>query len=121
MPSPAHRLSLLCFALAWLSLCRASESGAGDHAPLLDPIVVTAKKWTPAVPDEEVTRRVEAAFDADKWFYGSQVTVRTKNGIVYLDGSVWEDWDMRMALRIARKIPGVKRVINNLDIGPDGT
>lgn len=105
--------------LASLVLCWSSDAGALDQAASLDPIVVTARKVP--IPDEELTRRVESAFNADRFFYGTQVTVRAKNGVVYLDGSVWEDWDMRLAIKIARRIPGVKRVVNNLDIGPDGT
>jgi hypothetical protein len=101
------------------SICLAREAASQPVPAELDPIVVTARKL--AVSDEEVTHRVESAFDADKYFYGAQVTVRTRNGVVYLDGSVWDDWDMRSVLRIARHIPGVKRVVNNLDIGPDGT
>jgi osmotically-inducible protein OsmY len=100
-------------------LCLAHPASPQQASAELDPIVVTAQKLT--VPDQEVTQRVEAAFDADKYFYGAQVIVRTRNGVVYLDGSVWDDWDMRTVLRIARHIPGVKRVVNNLDIGPDGT
>jgi hypothetical protein len=112
-----HRLqgllpSVSLAALGAVGVCRA------DPPTELAPVVVTAHKL---VPDEEVTQRVETAFDADKYFYGAQVRVRTRNGVVYLDGSVWDDWDMRSVLRIARHIPGVKRVVNNLDIGPDGT
>jgi hyperosmotically inducible periplasmic protein len=99
-------------ALGAVGVCRADAPAAPD------PVVVTADKL---VPDEVVTQRVETAFDADKYFYGTQVHVRTRNGVVYLDGSVWDDWDMRAVLRIARHIPGVKRVVNNLDIGPDGS
>jgi osmotically-inducible protein OsmY len=114
---PMQRLlpSISIAALCVGGVCRTDASAASQ----LDPIVVSAHKL--AVPDEEVTQRVETAFDADKYFYGAQVHVRTRNGVVYLDGSVWDDWDMRNVLRIARHIPGVKRVVNNLDIGPDGT
>jgi osmotically-inducible protein OsmY len=107
-------LYLACLGVAAM----AGEAGAQERSEL-DPVVVTAQKLS--VPDEVVTQRVETAFDADKYFYGAQVHVRTRNGVVYLDGSVWDDWDMRSVLRIARHIPGVKRVVNNLDIGPDGT
>jgi hypothetical protein len=111
-------VTALCVSIAALCLCGLCRAGA-EPASELDPIVVTAQKF--AVPDEEVTRRVETAFDADEYFYGAQVRVRTRNGVVYLDGEVWDDWDMRRVLKIARHIPGVKRVVNNLDIGPDGT
>jgi hypothetical protein len=31
-------------------------------------------------------------------------------------GMVFDDWDLRNAMRIARKIPGVRRVVNDLEI-----
>jgi hypothetical protein len=111
LPGLLTSVSLVAFGA--VGICR------GDAPAELAPIVVTAHKLE--VPDEVVTQRVETAFDADKYFYGAQVRVRTRNGVVYLDGSVWDDWDMRSVLRIARHIPGVKRVVNNLDIGPDGS
>jgi osmotically-inducible protein OsmY len=33
-----------------------------------------------------------------------------------LHGIVFDEWDLRVAKRIARKVPGVKRVINDLEI-----
>jgi len=31
-------------------------------------------------------------------------------------GIVFDEWDLRVAKRIAKRIPGVKRVINDLEI-----
>jgi osmotically-inducible protein OsmY len=31
-------------------------------------------------------------------------------------GIVFDDWDLRTARRIAKRIPGVKRVINDLEM-----
>ena len=82
----------------------------------LDAIVVTAKRHTDAVADETTKRQVEAALRSDPFFYDEHVTVTIKNGVVTLQGIVFDDWDLRNALRIGRKVPGVKRVVNDLEI-----
>jgi osmotically-inducible protein OsmY len=42
--------------------------------------------------------------------------VTIKNGVVTLHGMVFDDWDLRSAMRIAKRLPGVKRVVNDLEI-----
>jgi hypothetical protein len=78
----------------------------------LDAIVVTAKRQA----DETIKRQVEAALRSDPFFYDEHVTVTIRNGVVTLQGMVFDDWDLRNALRIGRKVPGVKRVVNDLEI-----
>jgi len=82
----------------------------------LDAIVVTAKKRPDAAADERVKRQVESALHSDPFFYDGHVTVTAVNGVITLQGMVFDDWDLRNALRISRKIPGVRRVINDLEI-----
>ncbi len=98
----------------------ACSTRAGDlTAPAdsrLDAIVVTAKRRADAVADETIKRQVEAALRSDPFFYDEHVTVTINNGVVTLQGIVFDDWDLRSALRIGRKVPGVKRVVNDLEI-----
>jgi hypothetical protein len=82
----------------------------------LDAIVVTGKKIQEAVPDAEVEQRVEKAMRSDQFFYGEHVTITIKDGVVTLHGIVFDDWDLRTARRIAKRVPGVKRVINDLEM-----
>jgi hypothetical protein len=56
----------------------------------------------------------------DPFFYDGHVTVTIENGVATLRGIVFDDWDMRQAMRISRRIAGVKRVINDLDIETGG-
>jgi len=79
-------------------------------------IVVTAKRRADAAADETVKGQVAAALRSDPYFYDEHVTVTINNGVVTLQGMVFDDWDLRNAMRIARKIPGVKRVVNDLEI-----
>jgi hypothetical protein len=76
-------------------------------------IVVTGEK--PAV-DEEVKERVETALHTDPYFYDGHVTVTVINGVVHLQGVVFDNSDMQAARRISKKIPGAKRVVNELEI-----
>ncbi len=78
----------------------------------LDSIVVTAKR----LADEQVKMQVEEALHTDPYFYDGHVTVTIKDGVVTLSGVVFDEWDLRAAKRIAKRIAGVRRVVNDLEI-----
>jgi osmotically-inducible protein OsmY len=69
-----------------------------------------------SVTDEKLIKRVKDALHADPYFYDEHVTVSVENGAVVLHGFVSSDWDLRDALRIARKAAGDRRVVDNLSI-----
>jgi osmotically-inducible protein OsmY len=101
------------------SICCATASskelvGAGGF-PLLQEMVVTGKKEAPA--DVELNKQVETAMHANRYFYDEHVTATTKDGVVILRGLVFDEWDVRTAIRISKRIAGVKRVISQLEIG----
>ena len=85
-------------------------TSTGDE---LQEITVTARK---TFPDEEVTERVETALHDDPYVLDTHVTITTKNGVVTLHGFVSDYWELRSMIRLARKIPGVKRVANDLEL-----
>jgi hypothetical protein len=91
-----------------------------DQAPPsivdLKPIVVTGQRLSVALPDAQVQQQVEAALHASVSVFDEHITITTKNGVVTLHGIVFDDWDMRAARRLAKKTPGVKRVINDLEL-----
>lgn len=101
-----------------------ATTGADPQRPRsgapLDTVVVTAQRRAQAVADEEVMNRVEAALRADAYFYDEHVVVTVKNGVATLHGIVFDDWDLRQAMRLARKIAGVKRVVDDLEIKVGG-
>jgi osmotically-inducible protein OsmY len=90
-------------------------------AKLLEPIVVTAKKQEAPKTDEEVTRQVEAALRADRYVFDDHVRITTKDGVVTLSGFVLDVWDVYSLKRIVRKMAGVKKVVDqlNLELGGD--
>jgi hypothetical protein len=91
---------------------------SGPAAPL-DTVVVTAKRI--GVSDAVVTRQVETALQANPYLYDGHITVTVKDGVVTLRGMVLDEWDLRMAMRVSRKITGVKRVVNDLEMELGGS
>lgn len=95
---------------------RADQARAPSVNPL-ETIVVTGKRFPESVPDAVLERRVKSALHDDSFFYDEHVTVTVKSGVVHLEGFVLDVGDMQDALRIIRKkFPGVKRVVNELEI-----
>jgi BON domain-containing protein len=101
-------------------ICSATLAGAQNvslpNAGRLEPIVVTAKRHSDPVADEKMKTQVEEALHSDPFFYDEHVTVTVENGVATLRGMVFDDWDMRQAMRISRRIAGVKRVVNDLEM-----
>jgi len=87
-----------------------AASGSGAHT--LDPITVTARR----LADEQVKQQVETALHQDAFFYDAHVSVTIKDGVATLSGLVFDEWDLRMARRITKRVPGVKRVVDDLEI-----
>ena len=119
-----NRASCVCAMLAAIlgGLCSWAPAESADDlgAPpvkLLETIVVTAKRVPETVPDEVVQIRVETALHEDPYFYGEHVTITVKNGVVHLQGIVFDAGDIQDVRRIIRKkISDVKRVVNELEI-----
>jgi hypothetical protein len=105
--------------LCWATAASADNAPPAPSAKTLDPIVVTARKRPEPVPDEKLTEQVEVALHSDPFFYDEHVTVTVKNGVVLLEGVVFDDSDVTDAIRIAKRIPGVRHVVTDLYI-PDG-
>jgi len=122
IPSTCPRAFLGAILVAfsfWATPASADEGDAPAATPL-EPIEVTAKKHPATVPDEELTKDVAMALRSDPFFYDEHVTVTVINGIVTLQGMVFDDWDLRIATRISNRVTGVKSVLNELEIGGTG-
>jgi hypothetical protein len=101
-------------------ICLAASAGAqsvlAPDAGRLDPVVVTAKRRFDPVADEKMKEQVEQALHSDEFFYDAHVTVTIRNGVATLRGIVFDDWDLRQAIRISKRVAGVKRVVNELEL-----
>jgi len=91
---------------------------AAQHAPpsgrdALQEITVTAKR---VFNDADVAEQVETALHSDRCIFADHVTIKAKNGVVTLHGIATDYWDVIVMKRLVRRMPGVKRVVDDIDI-----
>jgi osmotically-inducible protein OsmY len=66
--------------------------------------------------DRTITKRVEAALHHDPYLDADHIDVQTVRGVVRLSGLVGTASDLRVALRISWSVPGVQRVVDDLEV-----
>jgi osmotically-inducible protein OsmY len=74
-------------------------------------IVVTSH----ILSDAEMTSRVAAAIQQNPYIYAEHVTVATENGVVRVGGRVRDLPELFAILRLARRIAGKARVVNEIE------
>lgn len=67
-----------------------------------------------------MSERVQAALNADTGLFAKHINVRADNGIVRLSGYVWTQPDLEEAQRIAGMVPGVMKVVNDMELERGG-
>jgi len=67
--------------------------------------------------DAQVSTDVQNKFSQDSGLSDKQLTVQASNGVVTLAGTVDNDAQRDAAARQAASIPGVREVVNNLQVG----
>ncbi len=72
---------------------------------------------TKAPNDAKVTSGIQAKLGADSGLQGKQLNVQSAAGVVTISGVVDNDAERDAAANYAASEPGVKRVINNLQLG----
>ena len=70
--------------------------------------------------DKAMADRVEAALNADRSLYAKHISVDANNGVVRLTGYVWETPDFEEAVYVASNVPGVTKVVNELELNRNG-
>jgi len=70
--------------------------------------------------DKVMAERVEAALNADRSLFAKHITAHADNGVVRLTGYVWEANDFEEAIYIASNVPGVTKVVNDLELNRNG-
>jgi hypothetical protein len=114
------RFALLFATLLGAGSAWPAEVAAEKENERLEEVVIQA---TRQAADEQVTRQVEATLTHDPWIYSEHITITTQHGIVRLEGIVGDTGEMFRIVRLCRKIPGARRVVNALEImhnDPDG-
>lgn len=104
----------------------ATKKAAGAEAAKVDgvarvenelQVVPSNKKETASGNDSDIARDVRIAFKARPEFKDIKTVV--EGGTVRLTGEVASEWEQLSALRLARGVPGVKNVLNQLEIDQD--
>lgn len=67
--------------------------------------------------DAQIQSQVQSKFSQDSGLQGKQLNIQSANGVVTLSGSVDNQIERDAAARQAGSVPGVKEVINNLEVG----
>jgi hypothetical protein len=67
--------------------------------------------------DAKISSDIQNKFSQDSGLSSKQLTVQANNGVVTLGGTVDNDAQREAASRQAGSVPGVKEIINNLQIG----
>jgi hypothetical protein len=99
--------------LCWRA--EAADQPAKPRTSELAPIVITGQRLPPNASDEEVTRAVVQSIAEDPWIFADHVTITTRNGVVYIEGVVFDEWDLYHILDRARKIAGRRKVVDDLE------
>jgi osmotically-inducible protein OsmY len=77
---------------------------------------VCLAKDPPPVTDDTITDQVRIKLASDPVVKGGALTVNVKQGVVTLSGAVEQDKQKEKAEKLAKKVKGVKQVVNNLEI-----
>lgn len=91
---------------------------AGKHlwAVLLTGILAVGVACTKPVDDGQTTTQIQAKLNEDSGLQGKAITVQTSGGVVTLSGTVDNDAQRTAASRYASAVPGIKQVVNNLQV-----
>lgn len=68
--------------------------------------------------DSQISSQLQDRLNSDSGLQGKQLSVQASNGSVTLSGTVDNEAQREAAARYASAIPGVKQVVNNLQVGP---
>jgi BON domain len=71
---------------------------------------------TKAPNDAQVTELIHSKLNQDSGLQGKSINIATSNGVVTLSGTVDNDRQREAAARYASTIPGIREVVNNLQI-----
>jgi len=66
--------------------------------------------------DAATATRVEAALAAQTQLFARDIVVSVNDGVVNLSGMAWSSDDIETAQRVARAVPGVKSVSNQISL-----
>jgi len=78
---------------------------------------ITGRTAGQNVDDARISTAVQATLTSDKASNFTRIDVDTTNGVVYLNGTVQSAEQKTRAEQLAGRVDGVKKVVNNLQVG----
>jgi osmotically-inducible protein OsmY len=91
---------------------------AGGARAEAEPPNMSAAAYTES--DAHLAEKVQSALQSDPYINDTHIVVAVERGTVYLRGFVMGAWDLQDAIRIARRVAGGRRVIDELSIQVGG-
>lgn len=109
------RIKLTTIAAA-IALAFGANAMAADAAPQDAAKPAASKKESPGeyVDDAVITSKIKAAVFEDSTLKATEINVETYKGIVQLSGFVKSRADINQAVRLAKRVKGVKSVKNDM-------
>jgi len=95
-----------------------AKSSFFARVALLVSLLAFAFACTKTPNDAQVTADIQSKLGADSGLQNKQINVQAANGTVTLSGNVDTDAQREAASKYAGSEPGVKTVINNLQVAP---
>ena len=91
-------------------------------ATVLVTACATLASRTPAerAADDQLAAQVEQALLNDQEIYARHIDVDAEHGVVHLSGLIWSVEELSKAKRVAARVPGVKRVVSELELEVGG-
>jgi osmotically-inducible protein OsmY len=113
-----HAIALVCGLGGYASLADAqtAESRVGGRSSVGGSATLRAAD----AASQKLQKQVAAALQADPYLDDEHINISAERGIVVLSGLVFDDWDLRAALRTAREAAGHRPVIDRLSIEEGG-
>jgi hypothetical protein len=90
--------------------------GKYHGAVVLALMLVAGLGCAKAPNDSQISEQIQAKFKQDSGLQDKAITVQSSKGVVTLAGTVDNDAERTAASRYAATVPGIKEVVNNLQI-----
>jgi osmotically-inducible protein OsmY len=88
------------------------QAHAPARAETRPEVVISATRESNAV----LVAKVEGVMQSDPYLFVNHISVSADNGVVRLEGVVEDPFDMLQLVRLARRIAGKRRVINEIEV-----
>lgn len=109
------KIALACYLLFMTTGCGAAVLGGAAAGGYM--VGTDERSAGSMLDDSAITTKVNLRLIEDAAVKARQIDVDTLEGVVYLTGVVASKFEADRAIDITRTVPGVRQVVNNLQIG----